>query len=42
MNPALTPAQRADLVLQQMTLDEKLALLTRATVWPMPRNGRCR
>ena len=27
MNPALSPEQRADLVLKQMTLDEKLALL---------------
>ena len=27
MNPSLTPEERADLVLKQMTLDEKLALL---------------
>jgi len=27
MNPALSPDQRADLVLQQMTLDEKISLL---------------
>ena len=27
MNPALSPAERADMVLQQLTLDEKLALL---------------
>ena len=41
MNPALTPAQRADLVLQQMTLDEKIALLhgngmAHAAQWQMP------
>jgi len=27
MNPRLSPAERAELVLKQLTLDEKLALL---------------
>ncbi|HWY71399.1 MAG TPA: glycoside hydrolase family 3 C-terminal domain-containing protein [Terriglobales bacterium] len=41
MNPTLSPEQRADLVLKQMTLDEKLALLhgngmAHAAQWQMP------
>jgi beta-glucosidase len=41
MNPALSPEERADLVLKQMTLDEKLALLhgngmAHAANWQMP------
>lgn len=41
MNSALSPEQRADLVLKQMTLDEKLALLhgngmAHAPQWQMP------
>src|SRR5689334_10062987 len=41
MNPALSPAERAELVLKQMTLDEKLALLHgngmgHAPQWQMP------
>jgi len=41
MNPALSPAQRADLALKQLTLDEKLALLhgngmPHAPQWQMP------
>jgi len=41
MNAALSPEQRADLVLKQMTLDEKLALLhgngmAHAPQWQMP------
>ena len=41
MNPALSPAERADLVLKQMTLDEKLALLhgngmANNPTWTMP------
>ncbi|MGD0911654.1 MAG: glycoside hydrolase family 3 C-terminal domain-containing protein [Terracidiphilus sp.] len=41
MNPALSPDQRADLVLKQMTLDEKIALLhgngmAHAPQWQMP------
>ena len=41
MNPALSPAERADLALKQMTLDEKLALLhgngmPHAPQWQMP------
>jgi beta-glucosidase len=41
MNPSLSPEQRADLVLKQMTLDEKLALLhgngmARNPAWTMP------
>ena len=41
MNAALSPAQRADMVLQQMTLDEKIALLhgngmAHAKQWQMP------
>lgn len=45
MNPALTPAERADLVLRQMTLDEKLALLhgngmANNPQWTMPLTER--
>jgi beta-glucosidase len=41
MNPSLTPEERADLVLKQMTLDEKLALLhgngmAHSPDWQMP------
>jgi beta-glucosidase len=41
MNPTLSPEERADLVLKQMTLDEKLALLhgngmAHAANWQMP------
>src|SRR3984885_8566188 len=41
MNPSLSPAERADLVLKQLTLDEKLALLhgngmAHAPQWQMP------
>ncbi|MGP8252543.1 MAG: glycoside hydrolase family 3 N-terminal domain-containing protein, partial [Terracidiphilus sp.] len=41
MNPKLSPEERADLVLKQMTLDEKLALLhgngmAHADQWQMP------
>jgi len=41
MNPKLSPAERAQLVLQQLTLDEKLALLhgngmAHASQWQMP------
>ena len=41
MNPSLSPEQRADLVLKQLTLDEKLALLhgngmAHAPQWQMP------
>src|SRR5438270_13743256 len=41
MNPALSPEQRADMVLKQMTLDEKLALLhgngmAHVPEWQMP------
>jgi beta-glucosidase len=41
MNPSLSPEERADLVLKQMTLDEKLALLhgngmAHADQWQMP------
>ncbi|HTW78119.1 MAG TPA: glycoside hydrolase family 3 C-terminal domain-containing protein [Terracidiphilus sp.] len=41
MNPKLSPEERADLVLKQMTLDEKLALLhgngmAHASNWQMP------
>src|SRR6516165_1967586 len=41
MNSALSPAERADLVLKQLTLDEKLALLhgngmPHAPQWQMP------
>ncbi len=41
MNPSLSPAERADLVLKQLTLDEKLALLhgngmAHAQQWQMP------
>jgi beta-glucosidase len=41
MNPALSPEQRAELVLKQMTLDEKVALLhgngmAHAPQWQMP------
>jgi beta-glucosidase len=41
MNPSLTPEERADLVLKQMTLDEKLALLhgngmAHEPQWQMP------
>lgn len=41
MNPSLSPEERADLVLKQMTLDEKLALLhgngmAHAPQWQMP------
>src|SRR5215469_14915929 len=45
MNPALSPAQRADLALKQLTLDEKLALLhgngmARSPQWTMPLTDR--
>src|SRR5271170_2391390 len=41
MNPKLSPEERADMVLKQMTLDEKLALLhgngmAHASQWQMP------
>ncbi len=41
MNPSLSPEERADLVLKQLTLDEKLALLhgngmAHAAQWQMP------
>jgi beta-glucosidase len=41
MNPGLSPEERADLVLKQLTLDEKLALLhgngmAHASQWQMP------
>src|SRR5271168_3278773 len=41
MNPKLSPEERADMVLKQMTLDEKLALLhgngmAHAAQWQMP------
>src|ERR1700685_4597896 len=41
MNPSLAPEERADLVLKQLTLDEKLALLqgngmAHAQQWQMP------
>ena len=41
MNPSLSPGERADLVLKQLTLDEKLALLhgngmAHAPQWQMP------
>src|ERR1700735_4403282 len=41
MNTSLSPEQRADLVLQQMTLDEKIVLLhgngmAHAPQWQMP------
>ena len=41
MNPSLSPEERANLVLKQMTLDEKLALLhgngmAHAPQWQMP------
>ena len=41
MNPSLSPEERADLVLKQLTLDEKLALLhgngmAHAPQWQMP------
>jgi beta-glucosidase len=41
MNPKLSPGARADLVLKQLTLDEKIALLhgngmARSTFWAMP------
>ena len=41
MNPSLTPEERADLVLKQLTLDEKIALLhgngmAHAPQWQMP------
>ena len=41
MNPSLTPGDRADLVLKQLTLDEKIALLhgngmAHAPQWQMP------
>lgn len=41
MNPALSPAERAELVLKQLTLDEKLALLhgngmAHSPQWQMP------
>src|SRR6201986_4897028 len=41
MNPSLSPEKRADLVLKQLTLDEKLTLLhgngmTHAAQWQMP------
>ena len=41
MNPNLSPDERADLVLKQLTLDEKIALLhgngmSRAAFWTMP------
>ena len=39
MNPKLSPGERADLVLKQMTLDEKLALVYgngMAPMWIMP------
>jgi beta-glucosidase len=45
MNPALAPAERAELVLRQMTLDEKLALLhgngmANNPQWTMPLTDR--
>jgi beta-glucosidase len=45
MNPSLPPEQRAELVLKQMTLDEKLALLhgngmARSPQWTMPLTDR--
>src|SRR6201987_1781682 len=45
MNPSLSPEERADLVLKQMTLDEKLALLhgngmARSPQWTMPLTDR--
>src|SRR6202453_109689 len=41
LNPQLSPEDRADLVLKQLTLDEKIALLhgngmARSAVWTMP------
>jgi beta-glucosidase len=41
MNPKLSPEERADIVLKQLTLDEKVALLhgngmAHATQWQMP------
>jgi beta-glucosidase len=41
MNPSLSPEERADVVLKQLTLDEKLALLhgngmAHASQWQMP------
>jgi beta-glucosidase len=41
MNPKLSPEERADMVLKQLTLDEKLALLhgngmAHASQWQMP------
>jgi len=43
MNPKLSPEERADMVLKQLTLDEKLALLhgngmAHAPQWQMPRS----
>ena len=45
MNPQLSPDQRADMVLEQLTLDEKLALLhgngmARNPLWTMPLTDR--
>src|ERR1700751_1416978 len=45
MNPKLSPEERADMVLKQMTLDEKLALLhgngmARSPQWTMPLSDR--
>ena len=41
MNTNLSPEERADLVLKQMTLEEKLSLLT-GMGWRTIRSGPCR
>ena len=40
MNTSLSPDQRADLVLKQLTLDGRSPSST-ATAWPTPHSGRC-
>jgi len=40
MNPKLSPEERTELVLKQLTLDEKLALL-HGTEWRTFQTGRC-
>ena len=40
MNPSLSPEERADLVLKQLTLDEKLALL-HGNGMAHARSGKC-
>ena len=41
MNKSLSPDERADMVLKQLTLDEKISTCCTAMAWRMSRNGRC-